>query len=83
MLESEKMLSSDSDTPQVGAKNAKRIWGLISKFIMADRFSKTLGVAEVFPGLSFLKTRCSVDYIGTAAKVSAFLLKLLFFANSV
>jgi hypothetical protein len=64
------MLSPDSNEVQIGAKNAMRVWGLISKFIMLDRFGKTLGAAEVYPGLLMPQTSCSVNYIGTGAKVS-------------
>ena len=67
------MHSPNSDEVEIGARNATQIWGLISKFIMLDRFSQTLGAAEVYPGLSFHKTSCSIDYIGTGIKVSAFL----------
>lgn len=68
LRESEYMLSLDLDA--VGPKNAARIWGFMSKFVMLDRFSKALGVANVYPGVRVPKTMCSLSYIGTASKVS-------------
>ena len=76
LREAEKMLSPHSDTVQVGPKHAGRIWGFISKFIMLDRFSKTLRVAEVYPGRILSKRNCTADYIGRGSNVSAFLLNL-------
>jgi hypothetical protein len=53
----------------VGPKNAARIWGFMSKFVMLDRFSATLGAAKIYPGLPVPKQMCSNDYLGSAAKV--------------
>ena len=58
----------------VGPKNASRIWGFLSKFVMLDRFCKTLGAAEVYPGISVPKKMCSLDYLGTGFKVGTFFL---------
>jgi hypothetical protein len=38
---------------------------------MLDRFAKTLGAAEVHPGISVPKKKMSLDYFGTASKASA------------
>jgi len=73
LRESEYMLSLDMDA--VGPKNASRIWGFMSKFVMLDRFSKTLGVANVYPGVRVPKRMCSLSYIGTASKVSIIFMK--------
>jgi len=54
----------------VGPKNAGRIWGFLSKFVMLDRFGKTLGVAEIYPGIPLPRSVCSPEYLGTAGKVS-------------
>ena len=56
----------------VGAKNAGRIWGFISKFVMFDRFSEVFGAAEVHPGSPVPRKTCSLDYLGTGAKVTHF-----------
>jgi hypothetical protein len=56
----------------VGPKYSARIWALVSKFIMLDRFSKTLGAADIYPGVLMPKKTCSVDYLGTGSKVSIF-----------
>jgi hypothetical protein len=37
-----RILSGDLDA--AGAKNASRIWGFMSKFVMLDRFLKALGL---------------------------------------
>lgn len=66
-----KILSSNLDA--VGLRHAGRIWGLISKFVMLDRFAETLGCAEFNPGLFIPRKVCDVDYFGTAARVSVFL----------
>lgn len=42
----------------------------MSKFVMLDRFSKTLGVAAMHPGVSQPKKRMSSDDLGGASKVS-------------
>jgi hypothetical protein len=57
----------------VGPKNAARIWGFISKFVMLDRFIKTLGVVEVHPGIPLPRATRLVGYLGSGAKVSLFL----------
>ena len=67
LQDSERILWSDLDA--VGPKNAARIWGFISKFVMLDWFVKTLGLAEAYPAR---KTR-PLDYLGTAMKVTVFL----------
>lgn len=69
MREAEEIFSPDCNT--IGPKNASRIWGFISKFVMLDRFAKTLGAAEVHPGISVPKKKMSLDYFGTASKASA------------
>lgn len=64
------MLSPQGE--EVGPRYAARIWALVSKFIMLDRFSKTLGAAEIYPGDIMPKKSCSNDYIGTGSMVSIF-----------
>jgi len=59
----------------IGPKNASRIWGFMSKFVMLDRFAKTLGGAEAHPGISVPKTKMQKDQLGSAAKVSTFFKK--------
>jgi hypothetical protein len=71
LREADKILSSDLDA--VRSRNAARIWGFISKFVMLDRFCKTLGAGEVYPGIPVPKKMCSPDYLGTASKVSILL----------
>ena len=66
------MLSSTLDV--VGPKNAARIWGFISKFVMFDRFIKALGIAEDHPGVLVPRKLCTDDYLGNASKVNIFLL---------
>jgi hypothetical protein len=61
------ILSPHSDN--VGPKNAARIWGFISKFVMLDRFSAALGAANVYPGSTVLRKCFPNEYLGTAAKV--------------
>jgi hypothetical protein len=56
----------------VSARNAARIWGFMSKFVMLDRLSALFGAAEICPGLRVLKTMCSSEYLGTGAKVTYF-----------
>lgn len=66
------MLSPNLD--EVGTKNAARIWGFMSKFVVLDRFAKTLGVRDVYPGPSVPRKKiCSFEYIGTGSKVSNFI----------
>jgi len=69
LREAEKMHSLNM--VDVGIKHAARIWGYMSKFVMLDRFSKTLGAAGVYPGPSMPRKRWSLDYFGTASRVSA------------
>ena len=61
----------------VGSKNTARIWGFISKFVMLDQFAKTLGAADVYPGIVVPRKTCSIDFLGTGSKVG------LFFHNCV
>lgn len=67
LREAKSMLSPPFES--VGPKNAARIWGLMSKFVMLDRFSAALGVSKVHPGLPVAKKMCSNDDLGSAAKV--------------
>jgi hypothetical protein len=59
----------------VGRKHASRIWGFISKFVMVDRFFKTLGVALVYPGTPFVRQAAPQDF-GPAGRVSNLKLKI-------
>lgn len=68
-----------SNTDAVGRKAASRIWGFMSKFSMLDRFSKTLGVAERYPGVRRRRELCSSECIGTLSRVSTFYLILVLF----
>jgi hypothetical protein len=54
---------------EIGPKNAARIWGFISKFVMLDHFFKTLRT-DFHPGVVVPRKICNTDYIGTGAKVS-------------
>lgn len=54
----------------IGAKTAGRIWAFLSKFVMLDRFCVVFGAAEVLPGLEVPRKICSLDYLGTGAKVT-------------
>lgn len=74
LRDAEKILSSHLDA--VGRNSPNRIWGLLSKFVMLDRFSKTLGAADIQPGICVPRKICSSDYIGTGTKVSNNLLNL-------
>ena len=67
LQEAEKILSPHLEA--VSAKNAGRIWGFMSKFVMLDRFSKVLGAADTHPGLPIPRRTCLPDYLGTGAKV--------------
>jgi hypothetical protein len=67
LRESERMLLPDHET---APKTASRIWGFISKFVILDRFLKTLGVAELLPGIEVPRRICSSEHLGTASKVS-------------
>lgn len=68
LRESEKMLSQDME--MIGPKNAARIWGFVSKFVMLDRFIKALGLAELLPGFPVERTFHTEEHFGKAAKVS-------------
>lgn len=68
LQEAENMLSPNLQA--VGLRNAARIWGFMSKFVMLDRLSKTLGAGKVYPGLSVPRKTCSMEYLGTGVKVS-------------
>lgn len=68
LREAECILSSHLEA--VGPKNAARIWGFMSKFVMLDRFSAVLGVAKVYPGVNVPRKICSNDYLGSGLKVS-------------
>jgi hypothetical protein len=70
LREADDILSANLE--MVGPKNASRIWGFLSKFVMVDRFSSVLGAAEFHPGLPVPRKTCSPDYIGTGAKVRSF-----------
>ena len=63
----------DSDVKLVGRKNANRVWGLMSKFVMLDRFMKTFGVAEIHAGFNVPRDTSLLQCLGTADKVSIFL----------
>jgi hypothetical protein len=63
----------------VSAQFASRIWGFVSKFVMVDRFSKALGVAETSRGCQMPKRMNSTDYFGTGAKVCSFIFMSLTF----
>jgi len=67
LQEAEKMLSENLE--DVGKKHASRIWGYMSKFVMLDRFSKTLGAMDAYAGPLVPKKLRSKNYFGTAAKV--------------
>ena len=64
------MLSRDLEA--VGPKNASRIWGFMSKFLLLDRFMKTMGLTDRYPGISVPRKISSMDYFGTASKVTIF-----------
>jgi hypothetical protein len=44
----------------------------MSKFVMLDRFAKTLGVADRYPAVSVPKKTIPEDDLGTASKVTNF-----------
>ena len=68
LREAEKLMSEEIH--EVGPKNAARIWGFLSKFVMLDRFGKTLGAAEIYPAVPIPRRMCPAEYLGTAFKVS-------------
>jgi hypothetical protein len=57
---------------EIGPKNAARIWGFISKFVMLDRFFKTLRT-DFYPGAVIPRKICTKDHVGTGTKVSIYL----------
>ena len=67
-MDSKRMLSPNIDA--VPPKNASRIWGFVSKFVMLDRFTKALFGRDFHPGINVPKKICKEDYLGTAVKVS-------------
>jgi hypothetical protein len=67
----------------VGRKNASRIWGFMSKFAMLDRFSKTLGVAKLHPGISVPRKTHPKVYFGTGSRVSELLKNAPYFSQLV
>jgi hypothetical protein len=56
----------------IGPKTAGRVWGFISKFIMLDRFAKTLFGTDFHPGCRVSRTLCTEDYLGTTTKVNIY-----------
>ena len=65
---SQRMLSPNM--VEVGLKNTTRIWGFVSKFVMLDRFAKTLFGTDFHSGLPVPRRRCKEYFLGTGAKVS-------------
>ena len=68
LREAVKIFSPNSD--EIGPKNAARIWGFFSKFVMLDRFVKALGIAEDHRGVLIPRQLCEDDYLGKGLKVS-------------
>lgn len=66
-----KILTPEWET--VGAKYGSRIWSFVSKFVMMDRFIKTLGVAEIHHGVIIPKRFCPDGYAGPGSKVNLFI----------
>jgi hypothetical protein len=58
-----------ADSSSVSGKNAVRIWAFIARFVVLDRFAKTLGVAQLHPGTTMPKTVSFGDDFGGATKV--------------
>jgi hypothetical protein len=81
LKDAENIFSENSD--RVGPKNAARIWGFISKFVMVDRFIKALGVADTYPGLPMPRKLCTGDYLGNGSKARFFLLNYLTLLNKI
>ena len=65
LRESKLMISAQMTV--VGGKNASRIWGFLSKFIMVDRFGKTLGVADVHPCAVLERKICESNHLSSSA----------------
>jgi len=76
LRESEMVLSAKYE--DASSKIASRIWGFMSKFVILDRFSKTLGYADDYPGTSIARNFRGSLSLGTADKVSK-----LFFVNFI
>jgi hypothetical protein len=51
--DTEKMFSDNSDA--LGRKHAGRIWSFMSKFVVLDRFCKTLGFLAIIQGVGYRK----------------------------
>ena len=77
--EAERIFTSDSNL--VGPKNASRIWAFMSKFVIFDRFAKTLGLDLAYPGKALEKKMMSTDTFGGGSKVSFFSLELQHFTK--
>jgi len=67
----------------VGRRDASRIWGFMSKFAMLDRFSKTLGADNHYPGIRVPRKSCSREYLGTSSKVSTKLYNRLLYLSDL
>jgi hypothetical protein len=67
-----------ADVESAGARNASRIWGFMSKFVLLDRFLKALGLVVNCPGQAVPRSLSCPDYFGTASKVIFFFLYLLY-----
>lgn len=70
LREAENIFSPNSDV--VGPKIASRIWGFVSKFVMLDRFAKTLFGKDFHPASPIPRMLYKEDYFGTAAKVNLY-----------
>jgi hypothetical protein len=71
LRDADKMLSPEMAV--IGPKNAGRVWGFTTKFIMLDRFAKTLFGTDFPPGCRVPRKVCKEDYLGTGMKVSIYL----------
>jgi hypothetical protein len=56
----------------IGPRNAGRVWGFISKFIMLNRFAKTLFGTDFPPGCCVPRKVCTEDYLGSTTKVNIY-----------
>jgi hypothetical protein len=69
LRDAERMLSPDMN--EVGPKNAARIWGFLSKFVMLDRFAETLFGTKFHPASSIPRRHCGEGYLSiSGVKVS-------------
>lgn len=68
--DAERMLSPGMEI--VGRKNASRIWGFVSKFVMVDRFARALFGSEFHAAVPVRRNLCSEESLGTAKKVSIY-----------